>query len=225
MDWAGDSDFYDAANEAPVTDWRLASLLTSILSTNNLASLLSVNNPDTNAWQETLDGLIAWTNSTANPFFDSDLEFDSLLISSNSSQAAIMASAIQATRAAFPGDRFPDAGDVLWTPQLAEQSPYLNNADNAHFDYSISDEAYEKIPSQLLSLLRSDSIGSVVSGNGQAVVKFSGYDHHTYQTQVSSDLIHWTDLGTSQPVNGVYSFTVSLPAGSTPQFYRSVLVQ
>jgi len=44
------------------------------------------------------------------------------LISSNSPQAVLIAAALESTRAAEPGQTFADVGDILATPQLAEQS-------------------------------------------------------------------------------------------------------
>ena len=135
-----------------------------------------------------------------------------------------MAAAIQTARANQPRQFFAGTGDVLATAALAEQSPFLNTADAPHLEYSISDEAYEAVPSQLLPLLRADSIGSVGVNNGQVIVQFTGYDGHTYQTQVSSDLVHWSNLGTSQPVNATYTVTAPVLPGGGPQFYRSVLL-
>jgi hypothetical protein len=212
--WTGDSDATDAAAMAPVQDWQLASLLTSLFNTNSLASLFSVNNPDPDAWQGLLNGLIASTNIPD--------QFDSVLISSNSPQASAIANAIESERAAQPGQIFSDVGDILATAQLAEQSPFLTGL-NPNTD--ISDAAYELIPSQLLSLLRVDSIGSVVLMNGQPVVQFTGYDGHAYAIQASSDLVNWVNISTNCPVNGVFSFTNSAMLNANQQFYRSVLLQ
>ena len=210
--WTGDLDTNDAAAMAPVQDWHLASLLTSLLNTNNLASLFSVNNPNPNAWQGLLNGLIASTNIPD--------QFDSVLISSNSSQAAVIADAIQSERAGQPGQFFSDVGDILATPQLAEQSPFLAGV-NTNI---ISDENYEIIPSQLLSLLRADSVGAVALMNGQPLVQFTGYDGHAYAIQVSSNLVNWVSISTNCPVNGVFSFTNSTMLNANQQFYRSVLL-
>ncbi|HTX21890.1 MAG TPA: hypothetical protein VMD27_08560 [Candidatus Aquilonibacter sp.] len=209
--WTGDADATDAAAMAPVQDWHLASLLTTLLNTNNFASLFPVNNPNPNAWQGLLNGLIASTN-IPDPS-------DSVLISSNSAQASAIASAIQSERMAQPGQFFRDIGDILATSQLAEQSPFLAGVNSN----SISDADYELISSQLLSLLRADSVGSVALMNGQPLVQFTGYDGHTYAIQASSDLINWVSIGTNCPVDGLFSFTNSM--NLNPQFFRSVLLQ
>jgi len=216
--WTGNFNPFDAINSAPVQDWHLASLLTSILNTNPVGQLVSVNNTNLNTWLVLLDGLTAWTNS------QSDV-FNSVLISSNSPQAAVIVNAIQSARSSFPGQSFGDVGDILATEQMTEQSPFLDWGDVGQQQSGITDEAYEIIPSQLLSLLRMDSSGAVAWSNGQLVVNFTGWNVHPYAIQVSHDLINWVSISTNYPVNGIFSYTNSAAAGSTPQFYRTLLLQ
>ena len=216
--WTGDTltisnQYFDAFNSAPVQDWHLASLLASLFNTNNFTSLFRVNNPNPNDWQGLLDGLTALTNDNS--------EVDSILISSNSPQASAIASAIQSERALQPEQIFRDVGDILATPQLAEQSPFINGANTNN----LTDAAYEIIPSQLLSLLRTDSTGSIALMDSQPVVQFTGYDGHPYAIQTSSDLVNWVSISTNCPVNGAFSFTNSTPLNVTSQFYRSILLQ
>jgi hypothetical protein len=184
-----------------------------LFNTNNLASLFSVNNPAPNAWQGLLDGLTGSTNIPA--------QFNSVLISSNSSQASAIANAIESERISKPGQFFSDVGDILATPQLAEQSPFLVGASSN----IVSDADYEIIPSQLLSLLRADSVGSVSLINSQPLMQFTGYDGHAYAIQMSSDLMNWVSISTNCPVNGVLSYTNTIMLNANQEFYRSVLLQ
>jgi len=213
INWTGDLDPNDAAAMAPVQDRHLASLLASLFNTNNLASLFSVNNPAPNAWQGLLDGLTGSTNIPA--------QFDSVLISSNSSQASAIANAIESQRVSQSGQFFSNVGDILATPQLVEQSPFLVGASSN----IVSDADYEIIPSQLLSLLRADSVGSVALINSQPQVQFTGYDGHAYAIQISSDLVNWMSISTNFPVNGMLSYTNSIMLNANQEFYRSVLLQ
>ena len=215
--WTGDinvSDdlYFDAANSAPVQDWRLASLLASMFNTNNFTTLFRVNDPNPNDWQGLLNGLTALTNG--------DAEIDPVLISSNSPQSVLIAAALESERAAEPGQMFADVGDILATPQLAEQSPFLNESNTNN----LTDAACEIIPSQLVSLLHTDSIGSIALTNNQPMVQFTGYDGHPYAIQISSDLVNWTSNSTNFPVGGVIAFTNS-GTQNVNQFYRSVLLQ
>lgn len=211
--WIGDPDIDNAEALAPLQDRRLVSLLIALMNTNNPASLFSINNPDTNAWQGLLNGMIGLTNIPN--------QFDSVLISSNSPQAIIIATNIQFYRGFYANQLFSDIGDVLGTRQLSEQSPFLVGL-NTNI---LNDEAYELIPSQLLPLLRTDSIGSVALINNQPVVQFTGFDGNAYAIQASSDLVNWVSICTNFPVNGVINFTNSILPNASQQFYRSVLLQ
>jgi hypothetical protein len=212
--WTGNLNPCDAAAMVPVEDWHLASLLTSLLNTNNFAALFPVNNPSPNAWQGLLNGLTASTNIPD--------QFDFVLISSNSSQASLIANAIQSERAVLPEQSFSDVGDILAVHALDDQSPFLAGLDAT---YGVSDAAYEIIPSQLLSLLRADSVGSVALSNSQPLVQFTGYDGHPYAIQTSSDLVNWVNISTNCPVNGVFSLTNLIMLDANQQFYRSILLQ
>ena len=70
---------------------------------------------------------------------------------------------------------FEHAGDVLSAPQLAEQSPFLNLytngvIDGAQLANGISDEMYEWLPQQMMSLVR-------VSGTPQSPVRYVIYSY------------------------------------------------
>jgi hypothetical protein len=212
--WTGDADATDAAAMSPVQDWHLASLITALFNTNNFTTIFPVNNPNPNAWQGLLNGLTALTNIPN--------QSDFTLIMSNSSQASAIANAIESERATQPGQLFSDAGDILATSQLAEQSPFLSGLDA---NTGISDAAYELISSQLLPLLRADSFGSVALTNGQPLVQFTGYDGHPYAIQASSDLLNWVNISTNCPLNGVFNITNPATLNASQQFYRSVLLQ
>ena len=223
--WTGDLNPADAASMAPAQDWHVASLLASLFNTNtsNYASLFSVNDGNSSDWDNLLNGMTVLTNDL-NDFvieFTHMPQFTTIAISSNSTQAATIASAIESTRGALPLQLFTDKGDIFSVPQLSDASPYLN-VDLAQVQHGISDQAYEAIPSQLLPLLRTDSIGSVTN-NGQMVIQFTGDDGHVYAVQTSCDLAHWTSISTNCPINGVFTYTNTVAANK--QFYRTVFLQ
>jgi hypothetical protein len=152
---------------------------------------------------------------------------DTIVISSNSAAASIIVNAIQTNKAGSPNQTFLGIGDILATPQLSIQSPFLNltNPAPVMVEYGISDQAYEVIPSQLLPLLRVNSIGKMLSTNGQVQMQFSGYDDHAYAIQISLDLLHWTSVSTNSPTNGVFSAVIPAMGNPAPQFFRTVLIQ
>jgi hypothetical protein len=213
-EWTGDtiltSNYYaDAFNMAPAQDWKIAGILAAMFNTNSFSSLMSVNDPSTNDWQDALDGLVAVTNSTPAEFLD---------ISSDSPQASIIASAIEAQRMGELTGNFVNLGDVLATPQLSVQSPFLDLSSSNN----ITDEEYEAIPSQLLSLLRVDSIGSAAMASGQVIFQFTGYDNESYLIESSPDLVNWTIISTNTPVNGIITVTNTPSANAGGLFYRTV---
>jgi len=214
--WTGVTNLVQAQETSPVNDWGLAALLTTLLNTNTSPAFFSINNPDTNAWAAQFNGLTVLTNS---------LPFTITVLSSNSPGVAAMVSGIQAARASLSGQLFPDVGSVFATPQLSIQSPFLDWNDPIRQQEGITDQAYEQIPSQLLSQLGLASLGTLKASNGQWVAQFTGGAGHIYALQVSSNLLHWTNLSTNSPVNGQVSFPFRTPPIGAAQFYRSLLLQ
>ena len=181
-----------------------------------------------NAWAVQFNGFNVLSNTL--PDFIANFgitlpTFNTFTISSNSPPAALLASAIQSYRGSQPNLLYHGIGDLLAIPQLSQQSPYLNWNDAKQQINGINDAAYEAIPSQLLPLLRADSIGTMLNTNSQPQLQFSGYDGHAYAVQASADLVNWTSIATNSPVNG--SFTLPLPTSpaNAAQFYRTLLLQ
>jgi hypothetical protein len=223
--WTGNMNLADAARTMPTNDWRLASLVATLLNTNHPSQLLSVNEGNTNAWLAIQDGLSALTNSSTDAELTSInplVQFDLFAVSSNSPQAAIVAQAVAHTRANQPGQHFRRPGDILGTPELSVASPWLNLSSVVQLQRGITDEAYEKIPTQLLPLLRADSIGSLIQTGGMAQIEFTSFDDYPYAVQVSTNLVDWVSVSTNYPTNGVLEFVE--PMGVEHHFYRSVLL-
>ena len=208
---------YDAFFTQPTNDWRIASLLVSLLSTNDPRSLASVNEPNAPAWLGLLDGLTVLSNTAPG-------QFDPVIISSNSPQAATVATALDAARFTRPGLRFGDVADILAVPELSLASPWLDTNGVARLASSMNDEACEAIPAQLLTLLRPDSLGAVSQAGGTLQIQFSGSDGYAYVVQTSSNLLDWTPVSTNYPANGAFNFEDSPPPGSPRRFYRSALL-
>ena len=220
--WTGDPVSADAGLTLPTNDWHLISLLVHLLNKHDIYGHFSVNDPNEDEWRKVLDGLTAWTNSVPDSqVWATTPQFEMITISSDSPQAEVVAAAIESVRMSQRVPFFHDVGDILATPELSVASPWLNLS-AVQLESGITDEAYEKLPSQLLPLLRADSIGSVVSSNGHAIVQFTGYDDHAYIVQGSSNLINWVPLSLNYPENGAFNFTV--PANTHAQFYRSILL-
>jgi hypothetical protein len=230
VSWTGDNNIPDAATMAPINDRQLASLLISLLNTNDPSQLMSVNDPNINDWLNVLNGLTVFSNSMSLPTFTLPVgirlspTYDAYVMASNSPQAETIVTNIAQTRAAQPNGNFYKVGDILSALELTENSPWLDTTNANQIKYGISDAVYEAIPAQLLLLLRPDSIGALSLTNGVVNVQFSGSDAYHYELQESTDLVNWIPISTNSPVQG--SFNVSLPsAPNSPEtFYRSVLL-
>jgi hypothetical protein len=219
--WTGASDLQQAGLTHPTNDWHTASRWATWLNTNQLASLFSINNPSSSAWQALLDGQIAVTNVSSE---EDAVVITPVIITSNSPQALIIADAVQSIRANRPSQLFSDVAGVLMTPELTIDSPWLNR-DWFQVQNAINDEAYEKIISQLLPLLRADSIGAVTVNQEQVLGSFTGYDNHAYMVEFSTNLVDWISITTNSPVNGVFTFTNSITPDVALRFYRTILLQ
>lgn len=210
--WDGHSSLIpDALFTLPTNDWRIAELLASLFNTNDLRTLASANQTSAPAWEELLNGLTVLTNPAPG-------QTDSLVMLSNSPQAKLISTALLAARAKQPAQTFHDPSELLSAPELSVASPWLNNSNTP------SDAAFEAIPSQLLSRLRPDSVGSVALTNGQLQIQFTGFDGYAYTVLASSNLVDWTILASNYYTsNGVFVLTLPSPSFA-PQFYRSALM-
>ncbi len=68
----------------------------------------------------------------------------------------------------FPNGAFVRAGDILRVPALSDRSPFLDLT-NTSAVYDISDEMYERIPQQIMGLVRTGSPRYVIYCYGQAL--------------------------------------------------------
>ncbi|HLX94702.1 MAG TPA: hypothetical protein VKU37_03060 [Verrucomicrobiae bacterium] len=190
--------FYDAANTAPVQDRLLFDNFTTAFNDNASRGTLSVNvgASDTNnlqaglaAWSALLSGVIALSNNAV----DATISTNAGMQHANSiayytsfpvnpagpggmgSVLGQLVANINQTRTNFVNadglvGTFEHAGDVLATPALTTQSPFLNWNDAAQQANGINDEMYEWLPQQVMSLLR-------VSGTPQSPVRYVIYSY------------------------------------------------
>jgi hypothetical protein len=207
--WTGNVSATDALISRPVNDWHLVALLAPLLNPVDPRQLASVNQPD---FTPLLDGLTVVTNTTPPTY---------LVMTSNSPQAAIIAAGVSSVRASQPGGTFTNLGDVLAVPELSVNSPWLDFSDDT---YPPSDADYEWVPSQLLALLRADSIGSVTVSNGVPQILFTGVDGYAYEVEASTNFQNWCPVAEEFTTNGVFSFTDPATASFARRYYRTSLL-
>ena len=199
--------FSDAAITEPINDWNLVGLLIPLLNSQDVHQLASVNQSD---FAGLLGDITVATNTEPTSY---------LTMVSNSPQATFIAAGITNIRTTEPGQLFHNIGNILAAPELTVNSPWFNGGDTSQ----LTDSDYELIPSQLLGLLRPDSIGSPApaSTNGTLLWQFTGLDGYSYLVEGSSNVLNWSPLATLTPTNGTFFF--SEPAAFDHRFYRTSL--
>ena len=207
QNWTGNANPADAALAQPTNDWQLIGLLEPLLNSQDPRQLASINQTNLAA---VLGGITVVTNSSPLAY---------LAMDSNSPQAATIVAGVNNVRASLPGQFFRSLGDILAVPELTISSPWLAPA----YPPDLADSDYELIPSQLLALLRPDSVGSVSPAGGSLQWQFTGFDGYPYVLEASSNLQDWTPLATLFTTNGSFIFSDPAAASFDRRFYRTSL--
>lgn len=169
--WAG------SAGTHPTNDWLLLDAFTVAPNDNAARGLLSVNQSELAAWSAVLSGVSVLTNLTpATVPPGTPPEFRELIIQPDGPvglthypQLRRIVDGINRTRQqevvanqqSIPV--FNRLGRILATPELTVASPFLNPSN------LVTDAVLERIPQQILSLLRADEPRFVVYAFGQAL--------------------------------------------------------
>jgi len=156
--WTGDVNPYDATNTAPVQDRLLFDLFTTAFNDNATRGTLSVNVGPTNA------NLAAWSALFSGIVVPTSLTNSYTIISPAGTLGAgsplwQMVTNINMTRANFTNadgvvGSFEHVGNILAAQMLTEQLPFFAGLDP---NTQISDEMYEWLPQQTMSLMRASS--------------------------------------------------------------------
>ncbi len=195
--WTGNSNTntFDANNYSPIQDRLLFDLFTTAPNDNATRGQLSVNvgaNGTNNlqaglaAWSALFSGVMAVSNNTA-VSSSRPLSFPRPIALNNSASPINPEGAagtnsplgqivsgigginnIRTNTALFPQQVFMHVGDIFAVTNLTEQSPFLNFSSLAQLTNGISDEMYEWLPQQVMSLLR-------VSGTPQSPMRYVIY--------------------------------------------------
>ena len=178
--WTGDLDLFDSDNSAPVEDRLLFDVFTTKLNDNAARGALNINQNNLSAWSALFSGMIAISNTTFIPsvkfgiptaLTNTPIAISPAGVDGNTTPLWQLVANINATRAnLFPGNSFTHLGDVLASPAMSELSPFLNTAPSIQRAEGISDEMYEWLPQQALSLMKVSTVPRyVIYGYGQAL--------------------------------------------------------
>ncbi len=157
----------------PTNDWSLVDLFTTTFNDNGVRGLISVNQTNLAAWSAVLSGVPVLTNLSARSAAlvrtNGHGAYASILIqpAADAPQLLEIVEGINRTRNEF-GGAFSRLGGILATPELTRRSPYLNP------NNVMTDAVLERIPQQILSLVRGDEPRFVVYSFGQTLREAPG---------------------------------------------------
>jgi hypothetical protein len=179
--WTGNLNAFDAYNAGPTQDRLLFDLFSTALNDNATRGQLSVNvaaNLNDSiaglaAWSALFSGVMVLNNNTNGLYLSTyhtkyplltvpsftAFPIDPVGVNGANSPLWQLVTNINYARAHFINadgvtNAFEHMGDILSTPQLTEQSPFLNLSAPIQLTNGISDEMYEWLPQQAMSLLR-----------------------------------------------------------------------
>lgn len=217
--WSGSSGTH------PTNDWKILEFFTTSLNDNASKGLLSVNQAGLAAWSAVFSGVTVQTNMSpdsvrmrdiqtpkpakygpmtiqpagragmpgydlANPVFGDNWQLAQIVNGANG---------INATRSRFPGGRFRHLGEVLATPALTVQSPFLNWTNSTVYRLGLDDFAVERIPQQVLSLLKADEPRVTIYSYGQSLRPAEG------SLRTDPDPIRLLNLCTNYQITGEFA--------------------
>jgi hypothetical protein len=167
MAWTGDYNILDAANSGPLQDRLLFDVFTTAPNDNATRGQLSVNQTHLAAWSALFSGMVVLSNSVPDILFNNSKTQPSnswLVVSPagpNGLNSALgnLVTNINNSRAIYTNvdgvvGTFEHKGDILSVVALTEQSPFLNWNNTIQQQKGISDEVYEWLPQQMMSLLK-----------------------------------------------------------------------
>lgn len=160
----------------PTNDWPLLQIFTTAPNDPAGRGLLGVNQEGLAAWSAVFSGISVLTNTTpvSGHRTDNEPTFDSLLVQPNSPQLRAIVDGINRTRQeelmlrGMPVPAFDSLGRLLATPELTINSPYINT------NNLLNDAIMERIPQQILSLVKEDEPRFVIYAFGQSLREAPG---------------------------------------------------
>ena len=153
----------------PTNDWQMLELFTTAVHENAARGLLSVNQTNLAAWAAVLTGVPVLTNSNPANLRTKQTNYGYAFVEPASWQLSNIVQSINTNRLLRPGGSFRYLGEVLSAPALTVESPFLNVKSENQRKYGIGDEVYERIPQQILSLLKEDEPYVVIYSYGQSL--------------------------------------------------------
>jgi hypothetical protein len=163
----------------PTNDWRLADMFFTAPHPNALRGQLSVNQTNLAAWSAVLSGVMVLSNNVADDqlTISNEPPLVDITVEPASWQLQALVDAINGGRtnrnqyqnAYLNSGVYTNISSLLAIPELTVRSPFLNTATDAQMLYGLNDAAYERIPQQILSLLKVGEARYVIYAWGQSL--------------------------------------------------------
>ena len=157
----------------PTNDWRLMDMFTVALHPNATRGQLSVNQTNQPAWSAVLSGATATRiiEQNGTPTLETNYIIQPAALEP---YVAEVVAAINQYRRTLPGNQFPRVGDVLAVTNLTAGSPFLHQpfitpAGEQMKNQLLADVDYERIPEQIMSLLKLGDTRYVIYTWGQSL--------------------------------------------------------
>ena len=154
---------YDALFTHPTNDYYLVDLFTTALDDTMSRGKLSINQSGLAAWSAVLSGV----DVLATRYQDVIIEPAGTYLTASPAPLVTLVNAINNVRATnFVGGAFPRLGDILRVPELTVNSPFISHL----LTNQLNDAVYERIPQQVLGLLKGgEQPRFVIYAYGQAL--------------------------------------------------------
>ncbi|HAV62073.1 MAG TPA: hypothetical protein DCY13_06875, partial [Verrucomicrobiales bacterium] len=156
----------------PRRDWSFAGLFTTAPSVSATRGQLSINQPGEASWSAVLAGVLTLTNDQSGGISAMAMssQTEPVVIQPGSDAMRYMVDGINNVRTAQFGGQYRQLGDILSVPQLTVDSPFMNRRGGGQGILDLVDDAaMERIPQQIMSLLRLGEPRFVIYAFGQTL--------------------------------------------------------
>jgi len=184
-DWkkqGGASAWFKPLQTHPTNDWRLADMFTAEFHPNTTRGQLAINQTNLAAWSALLSGVLVSkvTNASGRLTVVPDMIKPSFIDpnppTTDSAVSNVLFGVVSKINT-LPGRQFHHLSDILSVPEFTDASPYMtpprvSQADyglKASYSYPASDADYERLPQQVLGLMRLGEPRFVIYSWGQSL--------------------------------------------------------
>ncbi|MGC9034762.1 MAG: hypothetical protein ACP5K7_02865 [Verrucomicrobiia bacterium] len=155
----------------PTNDWKLVDIFITAPHPNATRGLLSINQTNIAAWSAVLSGALVLKPDPATTVPEPDVapNYIDTAIEPESPEIYKIIDGINNYRDTKPNRRFTRLSEILEVPELTTRSPFVNYSTPVDTMQVASDAALERIPMQILSLLKVGEPRFLIYAYGQSL--------------------------------------------------------